>query len=140
MIPIPVEDRLELLDLIARYAFRCDTGRYGDISELFTADGVFDESVIGLPICTGRDAIAATFQAVGQGIEWLIHLNGNHQATGYDGTSATATCHLHVEGSVNGRAIRILGYYDDAYRKVEGRWLFERRTLVEIAPTVGMGG
>lgn len=138
MIPIPADDRLELLDLVARYAFCCDTGRYGEVAELFTPDGVFDETVIGLPLCTGPEAIDATFRALGPSIAWLIHLNGNHHVTAYDGETTAATCHLHVEGSVNGRAIRILGYYDDAYRKVEGRWLFERRTLVEIAPTTGM--
>jgi hypothetical protein len=138
MIPIPSDDRLELLDLVARYAFRCDTGRYGEVAELFTPDGVFDETAIGVPLCTGREMIDATFRALGGSIAWLIHLNSNHQVTAYAGTTAGATAHLHVEGNVGGRAVRILGYYDDRYRRVEGRWLFERRRLVEIAPTTGM--
>jgi hypothetical protein len=78
---IPVADRLDIQELVARYAFRCDTKRYAEISELFAPDGVWD-----------------------------------------------------------GSAIRILGYYADDYVKVDGQWLFARRTLVEIAPTTGLSG
>ncbi len=134
----PLEERLAIQELGARYAFRCDTGRYSEIAELFAEDGIFDETVIGLPLCSGREAIAAFFPSMAPMIGYLIHLSSNHQLTAYDGMTAASTTHLHVEASVLGNPVRILGYYDDRYAKVDGSWLFTRRTLVEIAPTTGM--
>jgi hypothetical protein len=79
MSAIPVEDRLDLQELVARYAFRCDTKLYSEIQHLFTDDGIFDETVIGLPLCTGRPAIHELFNNVGPAVDYLIHLNCNHQ-------------------------------------------------------------
>jgi hypothetical protein len=55
--PVPVEHRLEIEELGARYAFRCDTGLYDQVAELFAEGGIWDESVVGLPVCEGPDAI-----------------------------------------------------------------------------------
>ena len=139
MSTIGVDDRLEIQELVARYAFRCDTGRYGEIAELFAADGSWDESVIGLPQCTGHDAINQVFAATGEALAYLIHLCSNHQITAFDGDTASATTHLHCEGVFGGTPFRILGYYADDYVKVDGRWLFQNRKLIEIAPTTGLG-
>jgi hypothetical protein len=137
MSAIPVEDRLDLQELVARYAFRCDTKLYSEIQHLFTDDGIFDETVIGLPLCTGRPAIHELFNNVGPAVDYLIHLNCNHQITAYNGTTANATSHLHVEGLMAGNQLRILGYYNDTYQKIDGAWLFKHRKLIEIAPSTG---
>jgi SnoaL-like domain len=135
---IPVADRLEIQELVARYAFRCDTRRYAEVSELFTPDGVWDESVIGFPACAGHDAIDQAFAAAGEGLEFLIHMTGNHQLTAFASQAASGTVHLHAEGVFAGSPFRILGYYADDYARADGRWRFARRTLVEIAPTTGL--
>jgi hypothetical protein len=98
---------------------------------------VFDESVIGLPRCAGRAEIEAVFPSVGDALEYLIHINANHQITEYGDGRASATCHLHAEGRYLGSDFRILGYYADDYVKVEDRWLFAHRKLIEIAPSTG---
>lgn len=140
---VPVEDRLDIQEVGARYAFRCDTKRYDRVGELFTDDGVFDETVVGLPRCQTRAAIHEFFSGMAQSdLEFIIHINSNHQLTAFDGDTASGTSHLHAEGHFNGNDIRILGYYSDDYAKVEGRWLLRKRLLVEIAPSTGfvLGG
>ena len=135
---IPVEDRLEIQELVARYAFYCDTRQYDKIDPLFAADGVFDESILGIPVARGRAAIRELFEQSGAAVTYLIHLNCNHQISEFDGHRAVGTAHLHAEGVLNGaNAFRILGYYADEYAKAAGRWLLRHRQLVAIAPLEG---
>ena len=138
MIKVPVEDRLEIQALSACYAFFCDTAQYDKIDPLFAADGIFDESILGMPLTRGRAAIRDLFAATGTTIEFLIHLNCNHRITEYGGNSASGTTHLHAEGMLaGGNAFRILGYYADDYEKKAGAWLLKHRKLVAIAPLIG---
>jgi SnoaL-like domain len=134
---MPCEDRLEIQEVIAKYAFRIDTKRYGELSELFAEDGVWDETVIGLPLCEGRSTIHEFFSGVGDAIGFVFHMNGNHHVTAFNGATASSTVHLFGEGRFAGRDVRILGYYHDEFVKVDGAWLFARRTLAEIAPSTG---
>jgi ketosteroid isomerase-like protein len=138
MMKIPPEDRLDIQQLLAQYAFHCDTKDYEQVAELFTDDGIWDETVIGMPRCEGREAIHQFFCGMADSsLEYLIHLNGNHRLTRYDGLSAVGTTHLHVKGHFNGNAIEILGYYADQYEKHADAWLLKSRQLVEIAPSTG---
>jgi hypothetical protein len=100
---------------------------------------VWDETVLGVPVAEGRPAIEATFGAfAGAGIDSVVHINGAHQITAFDGDTASGTSHLHAEVRSAGLTVRILGYYADDYVKVGGAWRFARRTLVELAPTTGL--
>lgn len=135
---IPVEDRLDIQELVARYAFFCDTKGYRHIDALFAEDGIFDESILGMPVVQGRAAIRELFSQTGSTVDFLIHLNCNHQLSEFDGSTARGTAHLHAEGSLNGgHAFRILGYYADDYVKSAGQWLLKHRKLVAIAPLQG---
>jgi hypothetical protein len=138
---IPVEDRLDLQELGARYAFRCDTKLYEQVGELFAEDGSWDETIVGLPLCGSRKEIDEFFRSMAQSnLAYIVHINSNHQITEFQGDSASGTSHLLAEGHFNGNPIRILGYYADKYVKVDGTWLFKDRTLVEIAPSTGFSG
>ena len=134
---VPIEDRLEIQDLSARYAFHCDTRRYTEIAPLFTEDGVFDESIIGLPVCRSRDAIRELFAGSNESVGFVIHINSNHQITAFSGGVASGTAHLHAEGVFNELAFRIFGYYADDYAKIDGQWLFKSRRLLAITPPTG---
>jgi hypothetical protein len=135
---VPVEDRLAIQDLVARYSFYCDTKRYQDCAPLFAEAGQFDETVIGIPLSDGRPAIDATFRGMDGLIDFLAHLTSNHRIGTYDTDSAAGTVHVHVLGSYQGAGLEVLGYYEDDYVKQHGQWLFARRRLVEIAPSVGL--
>lgn len=139
MSAVPVGDRLEIQELVARYSLWTDTGDYDAVPALFAEDGTWDETVLGVPIAEGRAAIVATFGAfAGAGIDSVVHINGAHQISAFDGDTASGTSHLHAEVAAGGQVVRILGYYDDDYVKVDGAWRFARRTLVELAPTTGL--
>jgi hypothetical protein len=138
---VPVEDRLAIQELAARYTFRCDTKHYDEIGELFADDGVWDETVVGLPLCEGRAAIHQFFCSMAQAdLEYVVHINGSHSIMAFTGDTASAAVHLHVRGRFNGSDIEILGYYADDYVKAGGEWLFKHRKLIEIAPSTGFGG
>lgn len=135
---IPVEDRLAIQELVARYAFLCDTGQYAGIAELFAEDGVFDESILGFPVKQGGEMLRQAFVEIGALARFMIHLNCNHQLSAFDGNRASGTTHLHCEGELRGdRPFRILGYYADDYEKSAGEWWIKRRKLIAIAPLVG---
>ena len=44
-----ISDRLELMDLMARYSHAVDTRAYGDFEEIFTPDAVIDYTAFGGP-------------------------------------------------------------------------------------------
>lgn len=124
-------DRLAIHDLVAEYSFRCDTGDFDGISELFAEDGTWDEQVLGAPVCEGREAIHGLFHALNDAdIPLCMHNISNERVTELDDSRAKGTCHLRTDGVVNGTPLDVHGYYDDEYTKVDGRWLFARRTLV----------
>lgn len=138
MSDITVEDRLLIQELSAQYAFRVDTRRYADAPELFAEDGIWDETVLGIPRCESREQIAAFFPLMSEtDLEFMIHINANHQILEFDGESARGTVHLHVAGRMNGKDMTIYGYYDDTYIKRDGRWLFQSRHLVAITAPLG---
>ena len=126
-----IADRLAIHDLVAEYSFRCDTKDFDGISELFAEDGSWDEQVLGAPVCQGREAIHGLFHALNDAdIPLCMHNISNERVTELDGNRAKGTCHLRTDGAVNGTPLDVHGYYDDEYTKVDGRWLFARRTLV----------
>lgn len=135
---VPIDDRLAIQDLVARYSYYCDTQQYQECAGLFAEDGQFDETVLGLPFGDGRAALDTTFRGMEGLIDYLIHLTSNHRISDFDGDRATGTVHVHVLGSYLGTDLQVLGYYTDDYVKQHGGWLFARRQLVEIAPSVGL--
>jgi hypothetical protein len=138
---VPVADRLEIQELGARYAFRCDTKSYDTVAEVFAEDGTWDETVLGFPFCTGRKEIHELFCSMAAAnLAFLLHVTSNHQITAFTGDTAAATSHLLVEGEYNDVPIRVRGYYADEYVKVDGTWLIKSRKLVEIGPSEGFGG
>ena len=135
---VSVEDRLLIQELSARYAFLVDTKRYAEAPALFAEDGTWDETVLGIPRCESREQIAAFFPLMSStDLEFMIHINANHQIVEYDGNSARGTVHLHVAGRMNGKDMTIYGYYDDTYIKTDGRWWFHSRRLVAITAPQG---
>ena len=52
-----VADRLELHELPGRYGDAIDDRDWDRLDQIFTADGVFDLTDLGVPLLTGLDAI-----------------------------------------------------------------------------------
>jgi uncharacterized protein (TIGR02246 family) len=128
---LSAEDRLDIQDLYARYAWALDTGDIEELVKSFLPDGVIETST-GTRI-EGRDKIRA----------W-----GNTQfAAPRAAGSQHAACHLLIEG--DGETCKVkaywatltydqvdetkrvggIGYYRDTCAKRDGIWYFRERNF-----------
>lgn len=126
-----LEDRLAIIELEATYARSFDERDGETWSGLFTPDGVYQSRPVGdtppLTFVQGRAALQAfCTDAVFAGIHFL-HL----PQLAFDGDRATARIHLEFHGDYAEDAgaprLAMRGFYDVAYRRVEGRWLIAHR-------------
>lgn len=130
-----IEDRLhhleaiaEIKELTARYCLHVSRKEGEAIVDLFTQDGVLDGSTAEMGVISGRDALLAFYkQSVTDGEESLPFIH-NHIIE-VSGDDATGTCALEARFSRGGRSITAAGYYEDTYRRVDGRWLLAERKL-----------
>ena len=132
--PLSVDDRLEILDLAARYNHAVDTGDSEGVAALFTADGVIDAAATG-PI-EGRAAIAHYIASRPEGWERRRHFNANPIVEG-DGEAARLALYLLVLGRRETVEPRLVGRYEDELRRVDGAWRFTRRRIVVDANPQG---
>jgi len=129
----PVEDRIAIQDLIARYSWALDTGDVESFITLFTADAVITEAVFEDPdVWSGPE-----------GVRGLIEHYSN--SAGFPGRQHHVTQILMQGDSrrVTARSfafvtecrgeppytLRFTGYYDDVIVKVDGEWYFKERTI-----------
>lgn len=139
MTAVPIADRLDIQELVALYSFGTDTGDFDSVPELFATHGIWDETVLGALLCSGREAITQAFAALADAdVGYVVHINGAHQIADFTGETASGTSHLHAELMVNGQRVTVLGYYADDYVKVDGKLRFAQRKLAELAPIAGL--
>ena len=125
-----LEARAEIGELASAYAIACDEHDMERLTDLFTPDAVFDLPS-GIMHAEGRDAIAAMFVRMfrirGPAYHWThdrcvtFDLANPNQAEG--------SVLSHAETSPNGKTSLAAMRYNDRYSKVNGRWLFARRTI-----------
>lgn len=125
-----LEARVEIAELVSGYAIACDEHDIERLRTQFAEDAVLD-SPSQLLQARGREEILALyvrlFRIRGPGYHWthdhFVHFDSTHpqRATGLV-LSHAETCPDH-EASVSGMR------YDDEYRRIDGRWLFQKRTL-----------
>ena len=138
-------DRAEIEDLMARYLFALDYNDMDSFIAMFTEDAEFE---FARGRVKGRDTILETVKG------FKVRIGEHYKAE--DGTPATlrhvlAHTAIRVEGDrawtraqwfemANdgpGKSLKMgtFGIYEDKLRKVDGRWLFtERRILNEFLP------
>jgi 3-phenylpropionate/cinnamic acid dioxygenase small subunit len=123
-----LEAREQIRETIARYAHCVDGGRFDDLVELFTADGVLE--VEGEPAHRGRDAIRAfvtgTGQdlARGQGAPRIRHHVSNVLVELAGRDRARARCYFLA---VTDRGVDHWGRYRDDLVRAGGSWRFAHR-------------
>lgn len=133
---ISAEDRLLILELLARYAFAIDTEDAQAYADNFTPDALLG---MGEDRFRGRDEIKAHAQK-----NWFdngrlrkrLHYNSQMVITSADGDRATVRSYglIAERQSDEYRPIRLLGQYRDKVVKIDGRWLFEERLYEEWNP------
>jgi uncharacterized protein (TIGR02246 family) len=129
---VSAEDKIEVMNLIADYAFRLDTADLDGYVDNFAPDGVFDG---GAGRFEGREAIRAY---VGKLLEnrspgsasTMRHVMGIPRIHG-DGESCRAQTYVMIPGGTEDGQIRIVmtGTYTDDIVKVDGRWRFAVRHI-----------
>ncbi|MFI0906550.1 nuclear transport factor 2 family protein [Streptomyces sioyaensis] len=132
--------------LIIEFVHKLDLGDPGDVSELFTPDGVW-EWAEGDRRIQGRDALRAYFGS--RPADRLSRrMCTNILVTLTSESTATATTYFttyRVDGQTDGmlppRLPAQVGHYEDTFRKVDGRWLLGTRStfLAFAGPTEHLG-
>jgi hypothetical protein len=128
--PQVVVDRLELDDLLTRYANAIDQGRWDDMVELFTDDGVWDLSNCGGIRGTPAEVAAWVAERV-VGFDVNQHFIVNRDIR-VDGDSATGRSYFWNVMSRPGpdgapQFLSTGGYYFDRYRRTPDGWRIEER-------------
>ena len=119
--PLSSEDRLEIMDLAARYNHAIDFGDAGAWAATFTADGTFEMPGRSLSGAAELEAFAKQAQA------GTRHWTNNLLIEG-DGDHATLRCYLCLQKNGSGEPLTT-GLYTDELRKVDGRWRFAVRKV-----------
>jgi ketosteroid isomerase-like protein len=123
-----IEDRLELLELPARYSKAIDDRDIGAMRDLFCTDGVvyFADGVA----CEGIDALEEFWVEILSGYGMSIHIPHAQVVEQLAGDEATGWVLAHAELAVGDRYVVAAIRYEDEYRRVDGRWRFASRRLL----------
>lgn len=127
-----IADREEIRELVARYALGIARG--WQVGHLFTDDGIFIQRLPGVPPeqFQGKDALIPMYQNVADTSRPLPMIH-NHIIV-IDGDKGEGQCSIELRMSHEGQSMIGSGYYEDEYRRVNGRWRFAKRdaTLFHI--------
>ena len=134
-------DRLEIIELTARYAFFVDTFQLEPLMQLWVDDEpTFDESRVDLGNNTGLDNIRSYFEdfVFGQ-MAKMAHITTNHIVENVTDTTARGHCSVLVEGEMKtGERMHAAAYYDDVYHRVDHAWKFKSRVVHPLTtPNLG---
>jgi hypothetical protein len=125
--PLGTAERLELLELYARYTHAFDEGMSRELAELFTADGEF--VLPGVAPVRGRARLAEMVTAAaarGTGNRHLV--SSVVVEAGEQAGTATGTAYVQVV-RISDDAVRLVavGRYDDEFGQEDDRWAFRSR-------------
>jgi hypothetical protein len=128
---LTAEDRLDILDLMARYSRAIDFGRWDELPTFFTDDCTLDFGKV-MGSHRGKDAVRgfATMLA-GTGLT-MRHYVTNCIIEGVADRATATTYVLAFTGQI-GSLMPTTGRYEDELKKVDGRWLLHvRRGIIEM--------
>ncbi len=119
-------DRQAIADLGVLYARAVDDHAIDALVAMYTPDGVFERRGVAV---TGAEAIRAAYVASFDTYRTMLHtphpgvvrLHGDGTATGWS--------HGHAELATRRTLVQASYRYEDDYRRVDGRWLFARRSI-----------
>jgi hypothetical protein len=125
-------DREEIRELTARYAFLVANKR--SAAELFTDDGgfIFRKPDGEVGVARGRSALGDVFEDILRAPNHNLPTVHNHLLS-IEGDEATGVCWIELHAHKDGEDWRGAGYYEDVFRRENGRWKFVLRdsTLVK---------
>jgi len=123
------EDREQIRELYARYAFTIDYGPYDEWVKCFTPGGVFDSPRLGRH--EGHEALKkfTTTYTGSHGDAQVRHMMTNVTFR-IEGDMAKGGCYLTYYHCKAGKAtLQAIGRYEDELRKIDSEWLFQYRRV-----------
>ena len=125
---VAMEDRLEILELCARYQQLFDDGMDDAWADTFSPDGHF-EGPAG--VADGRDELAAFCRrTIGQ-FPVALHFTDHHVLDPLPGGSVRHRCILSVQYPTKDGVQIALYRYDDELERVDGQWKFKSRRVTD---------
>lgn len=128
------EDRLDIVDVLVRYATGIDRRDWPLFRTVFTDDCVLDYGEIGK--WNGVDAVTEFMDQVHAMAGHTLHRLSNH-AIVVDGDTATARTYVDslIMAQDNSSGVNGIGFYDDELVRTTAGWQIARRqfTAVRIA-------
>jgi hypothetical protein len=123
--------RLEIADVLVRYATGIDRRDWELFRTCFTIDCVADYGDIG--VWTGADEITAWMDETHQAAGHTLHRITN-QAVTPDENGATARCYVDaiVMGADNLTGVRAVGFYDDELIHTDQGWQIHQRRFTPV--------
>ncbi|WP_040796343.1 nuclear transport factor 2 family protein [Nocardia higoensis] len=126
-----ISDRMEIEDLMVRYAHAIDTHRWDLLDELFTADAHIDYTAMGGPagdLAATKEFLSVTLPH----FPAFQHLISNSSIT-VDGDTATGRtmCQnpMMIAGPDGTQQLMLCGlWYLDTFARVDGTWRIRTRT------------
>jgi 3-phenylpropionate/cinnamic acid dioxygenase small subunit len=126
-----LQDRLDVQDVLVRYAMALDSHDWELLRTCFLPDAVADYGALEGRNEGIEEIIAACHRALG-GLDSSQHLIGN-AVVQVDGDTATATCYLHAQHYlVSGSGVNTFvvgGTYRDRLVRTPDGWRIEHRAL-----------
>jgi hypothetical protein len=131
-------DRLDILDLYARYSLLFDTGQADAWADLFTPDGRF--YIVGGPSLYGTGELRSFAGRRHEDTPGIRHLVSN-VVVEPNGSGVQGSAYVVVLGTVDdGLEILTLGGYEDHLVKLETGWRFRSRTYSAWTDRAGANG
>jgi uncharacterized protein (TIGR02246 family) len=127
---ISAEDRLAITELFARYGWCFDSGDTEAFAALFTPSATYE--LDGGRRFVGHEQISG-YLAQAAASSWFPGRQHHVDQIVIDGTADRATarsyCTVTQRSAEGGTSLVYLGWYADVCVKIDGRWLFESRTV-----------
>ena len=124
--PLSAEDRLEIMDLVARYNHAHDFEDWDALVATFAPDGELVTSRGTNP--RGHEQLRRFYLESGEPIPNVRHWTGNITLEG-DGDRARMRNYMMLFKAVDPPQFLLTARYEDDLRRVEGRWRFQRRAI-----------
>jgi hypothetical protein len=135
-----VAARESIRHTIASYTFFADHGRFDDVAELFTVDGVLEVRGIGRALAEGRGAIRKFFGGVGSDVVMTAPPGRmQHHVTGMriDVESPDVASAFSYFTVMTGAGVDHWGRYRDQFTVYRDQWLFRHRRVDTDGVTPG---
>ena len=131
MSQLSADDRLAIADLVARYCFAIDQGRWEELRALFTDDCRLDFGKV-MGVFEGREGLQRFVDTLRAANLFMRHYTTNVVVRG-EGAHAHAESYVLAMTGAPGNLQQPTGRYDDEFVKIDGTWRFRsRRALIEM--------